>query len=453
VEQELIPQPLSFSILIVDDDSNIRKTLSYCLSSVGHDVIAVGSKADAVEEGRDRSFDIAFVDLKLGEDNGLDLIPELLVDSPWIKIVVITGHASIQTAVEAIKRGAVDYIEKPFSPEQVKLITRRFGEISRLENELALLKENIEPFKPEEQIQSKNPEMQRVIETAKKAAESEAIILLRGESGTGKSILATAIHRWSKRGAKPLGIVSCPSIPAELLESELFGHVKGAFTGAVKDNPGRIAACDGGTIFLDEIGDLAFNLQAKLLRFIQDKQYERLGEGKTRNADVRIIAATNADLEKRVAEGRFREDLYYRLNVISLTMLPLRERPQDILPLAHGFLTFLCRSNHKKIIGIEPEAETALVNHTWPGNIRELRNTIERAVILGKGETITRGDLPVNLASGTAAIRIGDPVYLREIEEMHIRRILAKTSSLKEASAILGIDQATLWRKRKLYGI
>ncbi|MEW6667244.1 MAG: sigma-54 dependent transcriptional regulator [Thermodesulfobacteriota bacterium] len=441
------------NILVVDDEANIRKTLSYCLAADGHTVIAVSNPADAIEEATRRSFDIAFVDLKLGEQNGMDLIPTLLSDSSWTKIVVITAHASIETAVEAMRRGATDYIAKPFTPDQVRILTRRIGRVRELETQVAALKEHVNRLGPEAQLQSRNAGMQRVIETARKAAPSEATILLRGESGTGKSVLARAIHQWSSRAAKPMAVVACPSIPADLLESELFGHARGAFTGAVADNPGRIAACEGGTLFLDEIADMAPSVQAKLLRFIQDKEYERLGEAKSRKADVRVIAASNADIEKRVAEGRFREDLYYRLNVISLTLRPLRERSEDIMPLAMDFLTYFCRTNHKTIRGFTEEAGAMLRSYAWPGNVRELRNTVERAVILGSGADIGRNDLPETIAPVASTPAIGDRVPLSTIEESHIRRVLASTSSLQEAADVLGIDQATLWRRRKAYGI
>ncbi len=444
---------IHLSVLIVDDETNIRKTLSYCLAAEGHTVIAVSNPADATEEARSRSFDLALVDLKLGEENGMELIPILLSESPWTKIVVITAHASIESAVEAMKLGATDYIAKPFTPDQVKLLTRRIGMIRELETEIAVLREDMHRLGPEDRLQSKNAGMQRVIETAKKAASSEAIVLLCGESGTGKSVFARAIHQWSPRAAKPMGVMACPAIPPDLLESELFGHVKGSFTGAVRDNPGRIAACEGGTLFLDEVGDMAQSVQAKLLRFIQDKEYERIGESKVRKADVRIIAATNADLEKRIAEGRFREDLFYRLNVICLTIPSLRDRPDDIMPLATDFLTYLCRANHKTFLGFTEEAEKLLMSHGWPGNIRELRNTIERAVILGGGERIDLSDLPDNIAPAVGATAIGDNVPLSTIEELHIRRVMANTSSLQEAADVLGIDQATLWRRRKTYGI
>ena len=442
------------AILIVDDETNIRKTLAYCLEAEGHSVVSVSNFTDAINEARRRSFDMAFVDLKLGKDNGMDLIPIILADSSWIKIVIITAYASIESAVESIKRGATDYIVKPFTTDQIKLMTLRIARIRQLENQVVTLKENMQFLGREDSpFQSDNASMQRFMETAKKAAPSEAIILLRGESGTGKSVYARAIHNWSGRSTKPLGIVSCPAVPHDLLESEIFGHVRGAFTGAVKDNPGRIAACEGGTLFLDEIGEMPFSIQAKLLRFIQDKEYERLGEATSRKANVRIIAATNSDLEKHVAEGIFREDLFYRLNVINLTVPPLRERTEDIMPLALNFLAYFCRINHKTIQGFTDAAIKRMTGYKWPGNVRELRNTIERAVILGSANQIGDNDLPGNISPVPATQVIGDMVPLSVIEELHIRRIMAKTGSLQEAAEILGIDQATLWRRRKAYGI
>lgn len=441
------------NILIIDDETNIHRTLSYCLAKEGHEVISVTNPDDAREEFRRRIFDIAFVDLKLGEADGMELIPVLQSDSPWTKIVVITAYSSIETAVEAIRRGATDYVVKPFTPDQIRLLTRRIGHIRLLENQITTLHEDVQRLGPEERFQSGNAGMQRIIETARKAAQSGAIILLRGESGIGKTVYAKAIHNWSERASHPMVTVACPSVPPDLLESELFGHVKGAYTGAIRDNPGRFAACEGGTLFLDEIGDIAPSVQAKLLRFIQEKEYERLGDSKTRKANVRIIVATNTNLEKNVEEGRFREDLFYRLNVIGITIPPLRERKEDILPLASGFLKYFCKINKKSRLGFTKETEEAFQNYGWPGNVRELRNMIERAVILGNGEWIGISELPGNMAPKTDSRSIGDLVSLSTIEELHIRRVLAQTSSIQEAADILGIDQATLWRRRKKYNI
>lgn len=441
------------NILIVDDETNIRKTLSYCLETEGHSVIGVANSQEALKEAKRRSFDIAFIDLRLEGENGMDLIPPLLAESPWLKVVVITANATIESAVEAMRRGAADYIEKPFTSAQVRLLIRTLGHIRDLENEITVLKEDRRRFAPEALLQSNNPEMLRIIETLYKAAASEAMILLRGESGTGKSVFARTIHNWSPRAKKPMMIVSCPAVPSELLESELFGHAKGAFTGAVRENPGRIAACEGGTLFLDEIGDMALPIQAKLLRFIQDKEYERLGETVSRKANVRILTATNVNLEQRVAEGRFREDLFYRINVISVQVLPLRDRREDIMAIAQDFCKFFCLTNHKNILGFDAAAEMALLAYSWPGNVRELRNAIERAVILGNSDHITENDLPESIVPSVDFPGIGDPVSLSTLEEIHIKKILQNTSSIQEAAGILGIDQATLWRRRKTYGI
>jgi NtrC-family two-component system response regulator AlgB len=329
------------NILVVDDEANIRRTLSICLETDGHQVTAVSNPEDALSEAFHRTFDIAFIDLRLGVTSGLDLIPALLATTPWIKIIVITAYASIDTAVEAIKRGATDYIPKPFTPAQIKLALHKVFEVRTLEQKVVALREDLGRSHLDADFSvSCSSVMKRAVSLAHQAAPSDATILLRGESGTGKTVLAKAIHAWSQRAVMPFSVLSCPSLSPELLESELFGHIKGAFTGAVRDNPGRISACNGGTLLLDEIGDLPLSLQPKLLRFVQEKEYERIGDYETRYADVRIIAATNIDLERSVREGRFREDLYYRLNVIQIQIPPLRERADDVLALAERLLAF-----------------------------------------------------------------------------------------------------------------
>lgn len=440
-------------ILVVDDELNIRKTLAIDLETEGHKVTAVSNAPDALAEASRRSFDLAFVDLRLGTDDGLDLIPALLAAAPGLKVIVITAYASIDTAVEAMRRGATDYIPKPFTPAQIELAVRKVFEVRSLEQEVAALQEDLGRQRPDVDFSSASPSMQKAVTLARQAAASEATILLRGESGTGKTVLARAIHAWSSRAARPFNIVSCPALPAELLESELFGHVKGAFTGAVRDNPGRIAASDGGTLLLDEIGDLPPALQPKLLRFIQEREYERVGDTVTRRADVRLVAATNTRLEDAIKDGRFREDLYYRLNVIPIEIPPLRDRPEDVPALAGRLLAFHARINHRSHLGFTAEALAALAGYGWPGNVRELSNTIERAAILCPSDRIGLECLPASLHPQGAEVRLGDHVSLEKIEEMHIRRVLAGSRSLQEAAGILGIDLATLWRRRKKYGV
>ncbi len=441
------------AILVVDDEPNIRKTLTISLEAVGHPVVAVSNARDALREANRRFFDLALVDLRLGTESGMSLLPALLAACPWVKIVVITAYASIDTAVEAMRRGAFDYLPKPFTYDQVAALTRKVAEVRALEQKVASLQEALNQVAPEADLASCNPAMQRTLEMAHKVADSAATILIRGESGTGKTVLARAIHSWSRRAGNTFGMVSCPSLSPELLESELFGHVKGAFTGALRDHPGRIAACEGGTLFLDEIGDLPLRLQPKLLRVLEDKEYERVGDLVTRKADVRIIAATSLDLEEAVKERRFREDLFYRLNVVEIVVPPLRERREDILPLAERLLAFFARQNHRRLQGFSAEARGRLQDYDWPGNVRELRNTMERAVLLGSGERLGMEHLPLHLTPAKPEPQVGDLVSLEEIEERHIRRVLAATRSFDEAAQVLALDPATLWRRRKKYGI
>jgi NtrC-family two-component system response regulator AlgB len=441
----------TLNILIVDDELNIRKTLAMSIESDGHAVIAVSNAADALDQAAKHSFDLAFVDLRLGATLGLDLIPGLLAQSPWMKVVVITAHGTIDNAVQTMKLGAFDYLTKPFTPAQVRLVTERVLQFRALEQKVAGLQGMVDQPGNQTRLESNSPLMQRVLSFTRQIAASDTTVLLRGESGTGKGVLARAIPSWSDRGGRPFATVSCPTLSAQLLESELFGHSRGSFTGAVRDNPGRIAACDGGTLFLDEIGDLPLELQPKLLRFVQDREYERVGDPQTRHADVRLITATNVNLEDAVKAGKFREDLLYRIQVVQVDLPALRERSEDIPQLSQQLLAELRRS--RPIIGFTPEAQAALRGYRWPGNIRELRNVIERAVILCQADRIGIEHLPAVFTTQQTPVEMGDRIPLDKVEEMHIRRVLATTKSLDEAASVLEIDLATLWRRRKKYGI
>ena len=308
-------------ILVVDDEIHIRKMVSICLEMDGHQVVAVSNGKDALSEAARHHFDVAFVDLHLKNQNGADIIPELVAQSPWMRIVIVTAFATVDSAVETMKRGAIDYVAKPFTPKQIRRIADSIAPANGFHHGPPG-EESASAFC----LESLHPEMQRVLDLARRIAASDSTILIRGESGSGKGVLARAIHQWSGRAQRPFATISCPALSPQLLESELFGHVKGAFTGAVRDNPGRIASTNGGTLFLDEIGDLPLELQPKLLRFVQDKQYEMVGEAVTRTADVRIITATNLRLDDAVLAGKFREDLLYRINVISIDVPPLRQR-------------------------------------------------------------------------------------------------------------------------------
>lgn len=440
-------------ILIVDDEQNIRKTLTILLETEGHTVAAVSNAQDAVSATTQTSFDLAFVDLRLGVDSGMELIARLRSAQPWLKIVIITAYASIETAVQALQRGASDYVPKPFTPAQIQVILQRVGEWRRLEQKIESLQSTLEQIRPETEFATRHAGMQQALSLAREAAAADVTVLLSGESGTGKSLLARMIAKWSSRADKPFNTVSCPAIPAHLLESELFGHKRGAFTGAVKDATGRVEASEGGTLFLDEIGDLPLELQPKLLRFLQDHEYERVGDPVTRKANVRIIAATSIPLQQAVETGKFRQELYYRMNVFEIAIPPLRDRRDDIASLAGHFLHYFCTQNHRKIGQFAPDALTALNAHDWPGNVRELRNVVERAVILCHESSIQLDHLPVTFRGKERPVEIGEAIPISAVEEAHIRAILAKAKSLEEAAKILGIDTATLWRRRKEYNI
>jgi two-component system, NtrC family, response regulator AlgB len=439
-----------FDLLVIDDEASLRRTLRTALESMSHRVTEAANSAQALVALRQQRFALAFLDLRLGQEKGLELLPDLLRVAPGLHVVIITAHASLDTAIEALRKGAFDYLPKPFTPNQLRVALDRSALVRGLRNRVAALEEQVGQLAPDVELDTAEPAVRKVLDTAFQVAPTDATVFLRGESGTGKGVLARAVHAKSKRAARPFVTVHCPSLSAELLESDLFGHVKGAFTGAVADKAGKVDTADGGTLFLDEVGDLPPPLQPKLLRLIQDKTYERVGEPTPRTADVRIVAATNRDLEAAVRAGHFREDLFYRLNVIEVTLPPLRGRRRDLMPLAAHLLGFFARQFGKAVTGFTPEAEAAMKVYAWPGNVRELRNAIERGVILTQEESVGLEHLPGQLtaAAGTR-VELGGPVTLDELEAEHIRRVIASAPSLEEAARVLGIDPSTLYRKRK----
>jgi NtrC-family two-component system response regulator AlgB len=440
-------------VLVVDDEKNIRSTLVVCLEGFGYEVVAVASGEAARAALASRPFDIAFLDLRLGKESGLDLIAEFVGLRPSLAIIVITAYATFDTAVQAVQRGAQGYLPKPFSPAQVRHAIDQVLQHRALVGRIVALESRLADETPEIDLSSESPELREVVDALSRAAHSDATVLLRGESGTGKGVLAHALHERSDRRARPFVTVNCPTLSEELLASELFGHAKGAFTGAVRDQAGRVEAADGGTLFLDEIAELTPPLQAKLLRFLQEKQFERVGENRTRTADVRLVAATNRDLEEDVRAGRFRQDLLYRLNVVELTVPPLRARGDDVLRLAERFLAFFAIKAKRPLLTLSPAASAALLASGWPGNVRELRNVMERVAILWPAQTVEPASFPERIrgSAGQRSPAIGGDFTLDEIEREHILRVLSRTRTAEEAARILGIDASTLWRKRRKY--
>ncbi len=439
-------------VLVVDDERNIRTTLVMCLESAGC-VVEDAADAETAAAAAARSpFDLAFVDLRLGKTSGLDLIPRLLAERPEIAIVIITAHASFDSAVEAIRRGAVDYVPKPFTPAQIRHVVDRIRERATMRHRVQNLEERLRELVPEAALEPRSQSMRDALDMAARVAISQAPVLLRGESGTGKGVVALTIHAQSPRRDHAMVTINCPTLSEELLASELFGHVRGAFTGATRDQAGRVEAAEGGTLFLDEIGEISPGLQAKLLRFLQTREFERVGDTRTRRADVRIIAATNRNLEEDVRQGRFREDLLFRLNVVEITLPPLRERREDITTLARHYLAFFARSASRAAPELSETTEQALLRYGWPGNLRELRNVMERAIILWPAQRLEPQALPERMADCTpGGPSLGGDFTIEDVEREHILRVTARHPSAEEAARVLGIDASTLWRKRKRY--
>ena len=438
-------------ILLVDDDIAVLRAFRRCLEAQGAVVATATRAAEAEAAIHQAPFDLCVLDLCLGEDSGLDLLPRLRELAPWLRIIIATASNDVPLALKALRAGAADYLCKPCTPEELLLAVKRQRRAQRLEQRVEQLEHDIEAggagF-----LHTASPAYRATLELAQRVAATDASVLILGENGTGKTQLARAIHQWSPRAQAAFATVSCPSLSAELLASELFGHVRGAFTGATDNRPGRVQIAEGGTLFLDEIGDMPLSLQPKLLRFLQDREYERVGDAHSRTADVRVIAATNRDLGGMLADGGFREDLYYRLNTVVLTLPPLRERSEDIVDLAEEELLRLASRYARPARRFSDEALARLTAHAWPGNLRELHNAVERAVIVSDGEVIGAEHLPFSPASPAGrGLRCGDPVSLAQLERAHIEAIVASAPSLEAAAQQLGIDSSTLYRKRRQY--
>jgi NtrC-family two-component system response regulator AlgB len=439
-------------ILIVDDEANIRTQLSLCLESDGHHVVAHGSIGEALIEASWQAFDLVFLDVRLGMDNGLDFIPRLLAESPWAKVVVITAYASVDTAVESMKRGAADYLAKPFSPQQVRLVTQKVAQRRMLERRVEAMQLALGGIDPESDLPTANPAMARAIELAKQVANSQATILIRGELGTGKGRLARAIHEWSSRAAAPFATALCQTTATEMLDAELFGLSLKDRHDALGEAPGWVEFCDGGTLHLEEIGDTPPSLQPKLLRLLRDREYERHNDFKMRQTNVRVVATTTSDLEHAVRRGRFRPDLLLALDVVKIDLPPLRQRTEDIRLLAGRYLAHFGRESHRAIGGFTSAAIDALEKHSWPGNARELKNVIERAVLVCKEDEIGIEHLPANLLNSPCSYSIGDLVPLEIIEDLHIRKVVASTRTIASAANVLGVHSGTIIRRMKRFG-
>jgi NtrC-family two-component system response regulator AlgB len=456
----------TWSALIVDDDPGVRQSLRLCLESDNARVLGVGTSSGALDALERSRFDVVFLDLWLQSESGLTVLPEILRRQPGVGVVVITAFATFESAVDAMKMGAVDYLPKPFTPEQVRTAARRVVTANVLKRQLTELQDRLEETEGESTFETRSPGFAALLQNAARAAASDAVLLLRGESGTGKTVFARWVRKQSRRADRPFVTVHCPMLSSDLMSSALFGHKKGAFTGAVADSVGKVEEAEGGTLFLDEVADLSADAQARLLRFLHDRSYERLGEAKERRADVRLIAATNRSLEDEVRALRFREDLFFRLNVITLVLPPLRDRAEDVRSLAQHYLRFFERRQGRHNLTFAPEAERAILAYRWPGNLRELRNAVERAVILAPANVIEPADLgltgnsgaagldlPANATATRTRVTLGEDVTLEEIEREHIARVVTRAPSFEAAARTLGIDVTTLQRKRKRYGL
>lgn len=447
----------NIQLLIVDDELIVRESLGNWLKEEGYSVDSADNGHSALKKMNSKKYDLIVADFKMPGMDGIQLLQESKKIDPELQVLVMTAYASVDTAVQAMKQGAFDYIVKPFDPENVTQIIRRALKFKMLEKENILLKKELEKKYGIDEIIGKSKKMETIFDLIRTVADSEAVIMIRGESGTGKELIAKAIHANSKRKYGPLVALSCGALPETLLESELFGYEKGAFTGAQYSRKGRIEMADGGTLFLDEIGDISAKTQVDLLRVLQEKTIHHLGSSKPIKIDARIVSATNRDLEKAVKTGSFREDLYYRLNVVTINVPPLRDRTEDIPLLLNHFLKKFTIENSRNIKGFSGEAMEMLFAYPWPGNVRELENVVEHAVVVCKNEKITPGNLPDNIRQEiniTEEEFASTPKSLEDSERIHILKILEHNEwNISRTAKDLGIDRVTLYNKIKKYNI
>ena len=452
------------NILLVDDEEPVRDSLLLLLKNPDYRISGCGSGEEALQALAEEHFDIIVTDLFLPDITGIEILTKAKRLSPTIEVILITGHASAETAVRAMKEGAFDYITKPLNIEELRLIIAKVVEKQQLLIENVYLKKQLRDKYEFSNIIGSSPAMQNVFSRISKVIKTDSTVLILGESGTGKELIAKAIHSNGLRRDKPFIAVHCGAIPENLLESELFGHTKGAFTGAIRDKMGKFEAANHGTIFLDEIGTLPMHLQIKLLRVLQEQEVERIGSNKQIKLDVRIISATNVNLEEEVKKGAFRDDLFYRLNVIPVTLPPLRERIEDILPLVRHFLAKYCGGMNRPLMNISKEALMALEVYMWPGNVRELENVIERTVALTEGDQITMNDLPSNITKAynnqeefpTRVTSRGVDLVevVTEIERKMISDALSLSDGVKaRAAALLNMNRTTLVEKMRRLGM
>jgi DNA-binding NtrC family response regulator len=440
------------SILIVDDEFSVRDSLGNWFLKDGYTVDTAKNAQEALARLQKSSYQVLLLDIKMPGMDGVELQRRVHEIDPNLMVIMITAYAAVETAVQALKAGAFDYVTKPIDPDQLHHLVQNAIEQRRLRVENLELREKIEELVRVDEIVGESPSMQKVLELVRTVAQTDATVLIRGESGTGKELIARAIHANSPRRYFPIVPVNCGALPEGLLESELFGHEKGAFTGAQYRRKGRLEMTDGGTLFLDEIGTVNLRTQIDLLRVLETKEFTRLGGTTPVRVDFRTICATNQNLEQLVQEGKFREDLYYRVNVVSIYLPPLRERRSDIPLLAHHFLRKFASQSNRGMSELSPEAMDALVRHDWPGNVRELANAIERAMVVGKPPAIRAEDLPFQLGKDGSAAATG--ASIAAIERAHIIRILGETEwNISRAAQILDVDRATLYNKIKRYGM